>query len=97
MKKYHYIELCKGAAYVLYDAANGKDFSDPKSVLSIGDERTVKNAITKLQSDCVIMYYSLKDVKLAKDGSVFEIAFKTYLTKNFVVYKPKNKPENKPE
>ena len=91
MKKYHYIELCKGAAYVLYDAVNGKDFSDPKSILSIGDERTVKNAIKKLPSNCVIMYYELRDVKLAKDGSVFEIDFKKYLTKNFTLYKPENK------
>ena len=91
MKKYHYIELIKGQAYLLYDATISKDFFDTKSIIAIGDERTVKNEIKKLSGDCVFMYYQLKDVKLAKDGSIFQLDFKKYLTKNFTEYKPEEK------
>jgi hypothetical protein len=94
MKKYYYIELVEGKAYVLYEAGSARDFSDKKSIIAIGDERTVKNAVVKnLPKECVIMYHTLKEVKLAKDGTVFELEFKKYLTKNFTEYKKEDKTQ----
>lgn len=88
MKKYYYyIELVKGQAYLLYEASDSKDFKDKKSIIAIGDERTVKIAFKDLPKECVVMYHTLKEVKLAKDGTVFELEFKKYLTKNFTEYK----------
>ena len=92
MKKYYYyIELLKDKAYLLYEISSAKDFKDVKSLVAIGDKREMQNAFKNLPSECTIMYHTMKDVTLAKDGTAFELDFKKYLTKNFTEAKKEDK------
>jgi hypothetical protein len=75
-KHYHYFELNKGDAYFLYDGVNLTKMDFP---LVIGDERKVKNEVTRLPKNVTISYYELLDTKIAKDGVEFK--FKKIFTK----------------
>jgi hypothetical protein len=52
-KHYYYFQLAKGDAYFLYDGESLKELDSP---LSIGEEREVKLAVTKLPKDCILTY-----------------------------------------
>jgi hypothetical protein len=47
-KHYYYFQLAKGDAYFLYDGESLKELDSP---LSIGEEREVKLAVTKLPKE----------------------------------------------
>lgn len=75
-KHFHYFELNKSKAYLLYD---GESLIELDSPLSIGEEREVKNAVVKLPKDATISYYELKKVGLTKAEAEFK--FKKTFTK----------------
>jgi hypothetical protein len=73
-KHYYYFELAKGDGYLLYDGENLIELDSP---LSIGDEREVKNAVTKLPKDKngkmpIVTYSELTDVKISSSKIVFD-------------------------
>lgn len=73
---YHYFEVADREAYLLYDQENLVKLDSPSS---IGDEREVKLALSKLPKETIMSYYEIKDIKLTKDGAQF--TFKRILTK----------------
>jgi hypothetical protein len=65
-KHYYYFELAKGDAYFLYDEESLIKLDSP---LSIGDERKVKNEVTKLPKDKngkmpIVTYSKLRSVTI---------------------------------
>jgi hypothetical protein len=75
-KHYYYFELAKGDAYFLYD---GESLIKLDSPLSIGDERKVKNEVTKLPKDKngkmpIVTYSKLNDVKITSSNIVFDFS-----------------------
>lgn len=73
-KHYYYFELAKGDGYLLYD---GESLINLDSPLSIGNEREVKLAVTKLPKDKngklpIVTYSELRDVKIESSKIVFD-------------------------
>ena len=73
-KHYYYFELAKGDAYLLYD---GESLIKLDSPLSIGNEREVKLAVTKLPKDKnnklpIVTYSELLNVKIESSKIVFD-------------------------
>lgn len=73
-KHYYYFELAKGDGYLLYD---GESLINLDSPLSIGNEREVKLAVTKLPKDKngklpIVTYSKLRDVKIESSKIVFD-------------------------
>lgn len=77
-KHYYYFELAKGDGYLLYD---GESLIKLDSPLSIGDEREVKNAVTKLEKDAIVTYCNLRDIDIRSDKILFD--FKRNATIDF--------------
>lgn len=70
---YHYFEVTHKKvthkkAYLLYDQENLVKLDSPSS---IGGEREVKLALSKLPKETIMSYYEIKDIKLTKDGAQF--------------------------
>ena len=73
-KHYYYFELAKRDGYLLYD---GESLINLDSPLSIGNEREVKLAVTKLPKDKngklpIVTYSELTDVKIESSKIVFD-------------------------
>lgn len=73
---YHYFEIADKKAYILYDQEDLVKLDPP---CSIGEERDVKIAVTKLPKETIMSYYEITDIKLTPAGAQF--TFKKILTK----------------
>jgi hypothetical protein len=69
----------------LYDGESLKELDSP---LSIGEERKVKLAVTKLPKDCILTYCEIKNIDIRSDSIKFD--FKRIRTVDFL---ERNKPK----